>query len=214
MGTGIQAPPVGYLLEDTTFQYHWSPTVSRGDLETVCSILGPSVEVDAARFGSRAHRLRNFWTNFCYPDRLMAAIRQAERPVNMSVEQILEPNREPAPVMCDDKAPWYVCNRRGHPRLALPTLVAFKGSYAFCPGQPGIIWDQTQQAWTEPTACERERALGYTSGDTAAEGVTELQRCQLLGRCMDANCMQALFAIAEAWHLYMQWAGLIMQKTS
>jgi hypothetical protein len=42
--------------------------------------------------------------------------------------------------------------------------------------------------------------MGYAMGDTAAAGVTELPRRQVLGRCMDANTMQALLGIAEAWH--------------
>eukprot|EP00775_Hariotina_reticulata_P015074 gene15074-biopygen1059 len=53
------------------------------------------------------------------------------------------------------------------------------GSYAFRPGQPGSILDTTQDAGhrlTEPTAQERERAMGYLPGSTAAEGISEEER--------------------------------------
>lgn len=72
--------------------------------------------------------------------------------------------------------------------------------YNFMPRRAGSIWDESTQAHTEPTAKERELAMGYVPDDTAAEGVSELERRQLLGRCMDANTLQALFGICEAWH--------------
>jgi hypothetical protein len=78
--------------------------------------------------------------------------------------------------------------------------MAYEGSYSFKPRRSGSIWDESTQEYTEPTAQERELALGYAANDTAAEGISELERRQVLGRCMDANTVQALFGICEAWH--------------
>jgi hypothetical protein len=55
------------------------------DFTQVCSQLGVAVEVDAARFGSRAHRLRNFWVNIGEPGAIAAAVQQAARPANLLV---------------------------------------------------------------------------------------------------------------------------------
>eukprot|EP00775_Hariotina_reticulata_P000616 gene616-biopygen1270 len=78
------------------------------------------------------------------------------------------------------------------------------GSYAFRPGQPGSILDTTQDAGhrlTEPTAQERERAMGYLPGSTAAEGVSEEERCRAIGQGMDANSLQLILATTEAYWL-------------
>jgi hypothetical protein len=55
--------------------------------------------------------------------------------------------------------------------------------------------------WGEPTAEEKEAALGYLPGSTAAAGLTQAQRCALLGESMDANTLQVLMAIGKAWSL-------------
>jgi len=187
------------MLENTAFQYHWSPEVAGKDFAAVCGVLGTPVEVDAARFGSRAHRLRNYWTNLGETGKLAAAVTCAERPPGLTVQQILEHGRSPAPVHYASRSPWYPCNRVGQPREALPTLVAYEGSHNFKPGRGGSIWDESKQEHSEPTAKERELCLGYVPGDTAAAGVTEQERRKVLGQCMDANTTRALFGICEAW---------------
>jgi hypothetical protein len=35
----------------------------RADYLTVCEGLGKKIILDAAQFGARAHRVRNYWTN-------------------------------------------------------------------------------------------------------------------------------------------------------
>jgi hypothetical protein len=78
-------PPIGYVLENTAFQYHWNAEVAGRDFARVTDVLGNPLEVDAARFGSRAHRLRNFWTNLGDPVKVAAAITCAERPPGLTV---------------------------------------------------------------------------------------------------------------------------------
>lgn len=70
--------------------------------------------------------------------------------------------------------------------------------YAFCPGQPGSVTTAIGD-YDQPTADEREAAMGYAVDSTAAPGVTELQRRSVLGECMDGHCMQCLYAITQAW---------------
>jgi hypothetical protein len=82
------------------------------------------------------------------------------------------------------------------------------GSYAFRPGQAGSVMDfsfSSQPVETEPTADERELAMGYKVGSTAAWQVTERERCKALGQSMDANALQVLFTTAAAhWMLTRQ----------
>jgi hypothetical protein len=71
---------------------------------------------------------------------------------------------------------------------AWPTLVAHNHSYAFRPGQPWSITTATGE-FDQPTADEREFAMGYAVGSTAAPGVSEKQRRAVLGESMDSHCM-------------------------
>jgi hypothetical protein len=198
LATGL---PVGYVLENTAFQHNWrSPQVREGDYATVCHDLGPAVTLDAAQFGSRAARVRNFWTNLCPHHLLSASLALVNRPPQQCVQQLLSPGRDPQPVGRPDAAPRYPANQPGSPRAAWPTLVAYPGSWAFQPGRAGSVWDQQKGAYTEPTAEEREQALGYMAGDTAASAVRQQQRCTVLGRAIDANSIQYLLGIAWAWY--------------
>jgi len=200
--------PPAFILENVPLQHHRDSRISEQDFLQITQAVGQPVVLDAAQVGSYAHRLRNFWTNLCFPEQLSAAMQFIQRQPGREVESILPVHREPMPVARTDRAPQYVCNLPGEPRQAWPTLMSRAGSYAFRPGQPGSVLDcsnPSQPVATEPTAQERELAMGYTAGTTAAHGVTEAQRCSVLGQCMDANALQVLFALAEAiWSLSAQ----------
>jgi hypothetical protein len=160
------------------------------------------VLLDAAQFGSLAHRVRNYWTNLAAPKQLVGSLRWVTRPSARTVFMALPPGRIPQPVQRPPQWPHFPCNQPGQPRAAWPTLMATAGSYAFRPGQPGSVWDSTNPAtahWDEPSATEREFALGYLPGTTAAATLSEDQRRQLLGQCIDANALQGLMALCHAW---------------
>ena len=91
-----------------------------------------------------------------------------------------------------------VVNLVGQPRRALSTLVSFRGSYAFRDGGPGMIWDTATQRLEEPNAEERERAMGFPTGVTAAPSVSELARRQVLGQAMDLNCLTWVLSLGLA----------------
>ena len=193
--------PPAYVLENTAFQLHSNPQISKRDYDYVCSIIGSPSLLDAAQFGSRAHRVRNFWTNLCDPSQLCAAAAQVVRSEALTVQDVLEPGREAPLASQPDQAPRYQCNVPGQPMAAWPTFMAYPGSYAFRPGKQGSIthWQWDEQLYDEPSAVEREQAMGYGAESTAAPGVSEQQRRSALGRCMDANTMQCIMAIASAW---------------
>ena len=125
-----------------------------------------------------------------------------QRPPGRDVSMALPLQRLPHPVLQPDRQPQHVCNIPGQQRAAWPTLMSKQQSYAFRPGQPGSIIDCSNPAalrWDEPRAVERELALGYAAGTTAAEGVTEQQRNEVLGQCIDANALQCIMAVCAAW---------------
>lgn len=196
--------PPAYLFENVPFQHHRSQQIAVQDFAAVQQMIGEPVVLDAAQFGSLAHRARNFWTNLCTPPQLNAALQFVHRPPNRTVQDMLPPGRVAQPVRRADYVPQYPCNVPGQERKALPTLMSRPGSYAFRPGQAGSILDCSDPLhprWDEPTAQEREWAMGYLPDSTAAEGVTQQQRCVVLGQSMDANALQAILAISHAWWL-------------
>ena len=194
--------PPAYLIENVALQLHKQQQISVGDFNTITAMIGHPITVDAAQFGSLAHRTRNYWTNLCDTTKMQSALQFVRRNPGRSTDIALGPNRLAQPVTHYDYPPQYPCNAIGQQRAAWPTLVSRPQSYAFRPGQPGSVLDVSDPAyprWDEPTAEEREVALGYLPGSTAAEGVSEAQRCKVLGQCIDANSLQVLMATAKAW---------------
>jgi transposase InsO family protein len=196
------ALPPAYLIENVNFQHHRKEHIASDDFAVVCSLIGQPIMFDAAQCGSLAHRVRNYWTNLCCVKRIAAAFEHVQRPPGRTVALALQPGRSAQPVVSRDRAPQYNCNQPGEPRAAWPTLMSRPQSYAFRQGQPGSVWDHSNPAaafWDEPSAQEREIALGYEPGSTAAVGVSEQQRRSALGQCIDANALQVLMAICQAW---------------
>jgi len=193
--------PPAYIVENAAMQHNFNhPRVREHDFQQVCSVLGPPVCVDAARFGARAHRLRNFWSNLADPSHLTHVLSRLRRPIR-SVQDagFLDSGRSTAVAQQAEQAPFVVCNQPGHPVCCWPTLVAYTMSYSFQPGKPGAVYD-AHGVTSEPSVRERELALGYVAGTTAAPGVTLVQRHAITGRCMDANCMEGLITFMWALH--------------
>jgi hypothetical protein len=194
--------PPAYLLENVAFQHHPHQQIAAADYERVCSIIRQPTTFDAAQAGSLAHRLRNYWTNLGQPGQLQQALSTMQRPASRSVQIALQPGRVAMPVHRQDQYPQHVCNQPGQPRAAWPTLMGRQASYAFRPGQPGSILDVSNPAaavWGEPVAIEREIMLGYAPGSTAAEGLSDRELCSALWQCMDANALQAIMEVCNAW---------------
>ncbi|CAI7750296.1 unnamed protein product [Closterium sp. NIES-53] len=132
-----------------------------------------------------------------------------KRPVTLLVEDILEPGRLPAPVTQPDHPTQFACNEVGKPRQAWPTFVSYGGAAAFKmhgdePG-PGLVYDCQAGEWQEPTALERELAMGFMEDATAHPEVSEEERRRALGRAMDLNVMHWLVATIRMWHSQLQW---------
>jgi hypothetical protein len=114
------------------------------------------------------------------------------------VDDILDDHRVALGVSKDDESPLALVNKMGAPRAALPTFVTYLGSFAFRARGPGMVWDANSQTHEEPTADERERAMGFLTGTTAAHDLTEGQRRFLLGQAIDLNTLVWVFGICLA----------------
>ncbi|CAI7919613.1 unnamed protein product, partial [Closterium sp. NIES-54] len=77
----------------------------------------------------------------------------------------------------------------------LADILGYKGAAGFreeggMPGE-GMVYDHRTKKWEEPTALERELAMGYGEDITKAEGVTEQERRKALGQAMDGQGFKA-----------------------
>jgi hypothetical protein len=191
-----RVPPL-FLIENAAMQFNFRSAFIRDVVfPQVCTMIGYPVTIDAVRFGSHAHRLRNFWQNWAPVQSVHAKVSNTHRSTGQIVDNILDPGRSSAWVEHTDRHPFYQVNLRGEPRRALPTLVAYPQSIAFKhPHSAGSVYDSTTGRYGEPNPDERERALGYYTGATAAPGVTEADRHQVTGNCMDMASLVGLIHI-------------------
>ncbi|CAI5529682.1 unnamed protein product [Closterium sp. Naga37s-1] len=70
---------------------------------------------------------------------------------------------------------------------------------------PGMVYDCTAWEWQEPTAMERELAMGFMEDATAHPEVTEEERRRALERAMDLNVMHWLIATIRMYHYELRW---------
>ncbi|CAI7923264.1 unnamed protein product [Closterium sp. NIES-54] len=132
---------------------------------------------------------------------LQAEVDGVRRAAKRKVQDILAPGRTPAPVCHKSYSKHEQCNQVGQERRALPTLVAYVGAagYKWEAGKPGpgMVYDHGRQRWEEPTALERELAMGYGEDATAAPGANEADRRRALGNAMDGHVLRWL--IQRMW---------------
>ena len=183
-----QYSPPGYIFENIPLLGDYRDKVLEGR-HYVCQHLGDPVFVDAASFGSYAHRPRWIWTNLAPLSTLAAAFSAVPLPFNQKVDDILNTNRTSLPVVQNNLPPLALVNKVGAPRRAFPTFMTFPQSFAFRDRGPGMVWDADTKTHTEPLAGERERAMGFRTGTTATPGLSEGQRRFVLGQAMDLHTM-------------------------
>jgi hypothetical protein len=207
------APPnkLGYILENVPAEFNYKCQMVRKDAALLDVMLGRHVVVDAVQHGSYAHRVRAIWTNVASTEQLQQALGKHKPPPCRKVDDILNEGRTAPVAQHSDRWPRCQVNVAGRPMRALPTVMAHPYSYAYRVGQPGQMIN-TDNSTSQPTVEEKERALGYATGATAAAGVTERQREELLGRCMDAWCMQAIWATIAALQRHQVTVALVGQQ--
>ena len=99
-----------------------------------------------------------------------------------------------------DQQPLYPCNKVGFPRATFPTLVSFMPSVVFRGIGPGVVYNTLEETYGEPNVREREKILGYLEGSSASEDITRAESHSILGKAMDANCLEYYFTICNSLH--------------
>ena len=65
-----------------------------------------------------------------------------------------------------------------------------------------MVWDATTKIHTKSLADERERAMGCRTGTTVEPGLSEGQRCFVLGQAMDLHTMLWIVSLCIALRWY------------
>ena len=196
--------PPAYIIENTAMQVGKNAEKLAGDFTTICNQLGEPVLLDAARVGAGAHRLRNYWTNLADSALVMTVLDTVHRDPTVTLhDRVLEPGRSPQRCFKRTMAPMYAADIQGEGLRVLPTLMATVNSYAFRDGGLGMVIDNATGKLVPLTIGERERALGYATGCTAAPALgtgksAYISRHKITGRCMDAHAMMYLLAVSMA----------------
>jgi hypothetical protein len=192
--------PLGYLIEHVSAGADRRPKV-REHFAAVRGVLGPELVVDAAQLGSRAHRLRAWWTNLEGMPLLRSALGVQQRAAGLFVHQVLGPGRRARLPQFPGVLPWAKVETPGEPRRALNTFVSYGGSYAFSRGGGGVlacVQPGGEVTYEEPTTDVGELAMGFPRGFTAARGISEHTRRELLGQAMDLNSIMWILAAARS----------------
>ena len=93
-----------FIFENTSIQTHRDCTIAVDNFNLICSVIGQPVLLDAVRFGSGAHRLRNFWTNLANPYQVHTVADTITKNPKLTAIMYLDPNRTPVQVKVPDKA--------------------------------------------------------------------------------------------------------------
>ncbi len=196
---------VGYLFENVDGSDHPQDDV-RDEFNTVVKgVLGRGFAFDAVAVGSYAHRQRHWWTNLVPSNLKLAMVekRSKHRKADQVVQNILQPGHT-AQVARHDRAPGrHSVNVVGQPLRAFATFVTVRGSYAYRAGQHSLI-RQANGTWDEPTALERERAMGFMDNTTkVCPSISEADRRRILGSTMDLHALQFLIGGIQCFQMAM-----------
>ena len=186
--------PCAYLFENVDASDHHQEEVRQDFNDVVKGVLGPGFAFDAVAAGSLAHRNRRWWTNLV-PGPLITEMvdkRFKQRPDFRTVADILEPGRSAQNAKYSNAPGRHQVNIIGKPLRALATLVSMRGTHAYRAGEHSMIWAANGEQ-EEPTALERERAMGFIENTTqAGPPITEADRRRLLGSTMDMHALTFL----------------------
>lgn len=189
------------------------PSTSRGalsaDEQCVRQHLGPPTAVfDAVATGSRATRVRAYWTNCFTSSAFAAALHQMPAPdLSRPLQAFLDSpsrfvSRSVRIALGGKSTPW---NEPGEPVRVFPTFTAHRGSYAFQRFKPGCVWERNLMGAlvaSEPSATERARCMGFPDQFLTSVGVSDATAFRLLGQTIDQHAAAALwgFAFGYATH--------------
>jgi hypothetical protein len=179
----------GWMFENVDATDHPDLRVRQEYNEVVKGALGQGIAFDAIAVHSYAHRHRRFWTNPIPSSLLheMVKKRFEKRSPVQTVQEVLGPRRLAQKAQHAGAPGPHSVNIVGQTLRAFATFVTFKDSHAYTAGAQSLV--VTRSGLEAPTADERERAMGFSTGTTInpAFPPNESKRLRLLSGSMDMH---------------------------
>ena len=203
-----------YLLENTAIQHNWKDRSKWNKLlEKYVRMMGRYIMLDAAKVGSAAHRVRNYWTNLCDPGEAQKLLNEFETPT-MPLELVLPEGTQTLTPTKRDHYPQAVVNYAGHPRMALPTFTSRPRSRAFRYAEDeqgkrltdkdgnhiptaGMVKDKKAKEWREPYSQEKATIMGHDPTIFEGSSMAEDGRTSLIGLAWDMHAAISLLIVAD-----------------
>ena len=159
---------------------------------------------DAVMFGSWAHRLRSFWTNSFHAQWYEFLERRVPI-INRRLQDILLPIHVAGQAQSGDVylEEQYKRNVKGEDRAVFPTFTRTYNTYSMRQvghdkgTASGLVLNMLTGEMEPPWAEERELAMGFHIRDTEVPGLTNVERCELIGNAMDRFTLRWMLSISR-----------------
>lgn len=189
----LQRTGVGYMLEHVATGGDERPAVVQAE-EYFAHVLGEPFQLDAARVGAHAFRVRRYWTNLTLKRHFEGALEKVPMPT-APLQDILPAHLVPLHTYIRGPPGCAPVNQPGVPQVALPTIVSFPNSDMYRDGGPGMLRDiHTGEVVTPPLEV-KEAAMGFTPGDMGDSGLTAAEQEEICGQAMDLHAMAWLISV-------------------
>ena len=133
----LQRTGVGYMLEHVATGGDERPAVVQAE-EYFAHVLGEPFQLDAARVGAHAFRVRRYWTNLTLKRHFEGALEKVPMPT-APLQDILPAHLVPLHTYIRGPPGCAPVNQPGVPQVALPTIVSFPNSDMYRDGGPGML---------------------------------------------------------------------------
>ena len=152
-------------------------------------LFGTGVVNDAAAMGAFSHRRRWWATNGMPEDILQGASNNLQRDPTLDIKSVLKHYHSTQVCTQPDHPSFYPVNKVGETIQCLPTVLAFLYSKMYRLHRPGMLHRAGTSLMDRPDAEETEGIMSYPAGSTGHTGLTDEERCSLLGNAW--NPLQA-----------------------
>ena len=158
----------------------------------VDAALGGPVVVDAAQFGSLAHRVSVHWTNLAQSQRLSAVVSAVQPASSAVLQDVLSSGRTVKPARAPDPPGTCARNIVGEPIRVAPSLSRPDQQHLF-----DLVSDPCDPDLGTLTAQECLRAMGYPDDAADAPDVSDAQRRRIIGLAPDLTSTVGVIALCK-----------------
>ncbi len=164
--------------------------------------LGPIITLDGPQCGSGGHRPTRCCKNLVNNSSIQTKFNNLPTPTLTINARLERANfyqwRSQPTIPCYHRHTTNLTQHPLPPHIALPKITCHLNSPAFRTQAriPGTCFLYYKDTLSEPSATIKEHLMGFHQGTTAVPGLTETDKCQILGQAPDTNILTWLITQA------------------